>query len=1594
LCAHALAAVLALVGTAPAAAQTPPGVDIVNVATCDFLDPSGSTFPPGGMISVPSNPVVTRVRPPLCFQSVPQLAVEPAGTVGPGDALRYTLTARNDSGGTLTGVTLALPLDPGLDPPASFTDGSAPLAGGGSVPVIASWDPVGRTLTWVLPSLADGRTVSVALTAPTRADLPADSVVTLTGSCTADSCPAPVSSNPVRSAVIPPVLRTIKTADRSTASPGDAVVYRIGIRHEGDAPDFAAVEVRDVLPPGFRYVDGSARLDGLPVADPVVGPEGRSLRFAVGPLLPGEARTLQLAVLVTPRAARGEAINRAFAVGTTPGGSPLSSPPSSAAVTVTPGPFRREATLAGQVFVDDDGDGLPGTFEPGVPGVLVLMEDGRGAVTDVTGRWHLEGVRPGLHVLRLDPSTLPPGELTLVPAGADWAGDRNTRFVETRASTLAVADFPLGPANAPRCHFRGGRAAMALPLASLLRPGGDPAPAATTHLEALADWFASQGARAGWSPEVTCERADASPEEIEALRRRLEDLIDARTHLESAPLAASVPTPAAMPVEDVDPFGDILRAGHAAPAILAPADGSRVSRRNVTIDVLVPLDSEPLLEVNGEPVPSGRVGVSSTLPSRGLAATRYVGVPLRPGANVLALSALGPGGAAQRVESVVTLPDSAVELRLEVPEGRWLADGLTPGRLRVVAVDAAGVRAAERPVVTLRVDGARPTTADLDPDTAGLQVRLEDGQGLVRFAPATVPGRARLVAATERMETELFVDIVPQARSWTLVGLAEGRVAGDGGVEGDGGLAPSVDDTITGDGGRLALFARGPVGEASQLTVSIDSDRERDRDRLFQDYESDRFYPVKGDDSQTIEEAPAQGEIFARLDGPRGFAQWGDFGTGFDRTELLRYDRTLNGATGRVRAGRLAVEGFGAASEQRLVRDVLEPDGTSGPYLLARSPVVSRSETVIVETRDRFRSEKVLAREVKRRDVDYDLDPEAGTLLFNAPVSPFDPDLNPYRIVVLYESRESDDEQIIGGARLAVEAPGGVQVGASAVHEERDGDDLALYGVDLQWRPRPGTVVRGEVARSEEADSASAVRVEVSSRPSPTLGWELSYHDLDADYANPSLLSAAELGSRRLGASLLWEPGESWRLLAEAYEQDDERQDIERTVAGVDVERKFGRLAAFGGLKSVSSDGPTTGSASSTMVKGGLRGRFGERFTAEVSRDQALGDETAVGFPTRTAAAVGYELREGTRLFLRHELESGDGPERDRTLLGVESRIGARTKALSTYSLADGSEGTALRAMTGVETVLPVGPRSSIRLSGARLDTMDGNDEGDYTTLGGGYEYHAGSSLVTSRYELRLGERDDRHLLAVGGAFRPRDAWTFFIRERLFVTDPSGSDTSYRAEGLMGTAYRPLTGRWQFLSRLDHLTASGTTTTAGGVVAGGVLSEPAASASTAPPPTGAPGIGVSPGREAAIASRDSLALSVALGTRLTSRQRLAVSWIGRHVESDRSVGLPSTLTWLTSLHYTAEVRPRWTFGGSLRRFAQDRSDTETWGHGVEVGYLLLRNLWVTGGYNFAGFDDDAFPGADRTDEGAFLSVRFKFDERSLTRWGDLRLDRE
>jgi hypothetical protein len=59
------------------------------------------------------------------------------------------------------------------------------------------------------------------------------------------------------------------------------------------------------------------------------------------------------------------------------------------------------------------------------------------------------------------------------------------------------------------------------------------------------------------------------------------------------------------------------------------------------------------------------------------------------------------------------------------------------------------------------------------------------------------------------------------------------------------------------------------------------------------------------------------------------------------------------------------------------------------------------------------------------------------------------------------------------------------------------------------------------------------------------------------------------------------------------------------------------------------------------------------------------------------------------------------------------------------------------------------------------------------------------------------------------------------------------------------------------------------------------------------------------------------------------------------------------------------------------------SDVMSYSAGVSVGYRVVDNVWVAVGYNFLGFTDRDFAGAEYRAKGVYLALRAKFDQDTL-----------
>ena len=200
-----------------------------------------------------------------------------------------------------------------------------------------------------------------------------------------------------------------KTSPMLNVTRGQLVPYVITVSNS-IAIDIQDVRIVDRFPAGFRYVEGSARIDDQP-AEPVVS--GLELTWS-NLVLGAEGRhTLKLLLAVGAGVSEGEFTNRAQAVHALTG-NPLSEE-AFATVRLVPDPTFDCTDVIGKVFDDHNRNGYQDGDEGGLPGVRLVTVQGLAATTDEHGRFHFTCAitpnesRGSNFVLKLDDRTLPSG---------------------------------------------------------------------------------------------------------------------------------------------------------------------------------------------------------------------------------------------------------------------------------------------------------------------------------------------------------------------------------------------------------------------------------------------------------------------------------------------------------------------------------------------------------------------------------------------------------------------------------------------------------------------------------------------------------------------------------------------------------------------------------------------------------------------------------------------------------------------------------------------------------------------------------------------------------------------------------------------------------------------------------------------------------------------------------------------------------------------------------------------------------------------------------------------------------------------------------
>ncbi|WP_374012619.1 hypothetical protein [Pseudoxanthomonas koreensis] len=416
-------------------------------------------------------------------------------------------------------------------------------------------------------------------------------------------------------------------------------------------------------------------------------------------------------------------------------------------------------------------------------------------------------------------------------------------------------------------------------------------------------------------------------------------------------------------------------------------------------------------------------------------------------------------------------------------------------------------------------------------------------------------------------------------------------------------------------------------------------------------------------------------------------------------------------------------------------------------------------------------------------------------------------------------------------------------------------------------------------------------------------------------------------------------------------------------------------LGSHGAQGEWTSSLPVGTELESDTARIGLGYRVSERLSVGAEVEQEIRGEDR----NRLAVGLDWQAFERSRIYGRYEKQTGltsaygiteAGRQADAFVFGVDTSYIKDTQVFSEYRMRDAVNGRDLQAASGIRHTWDVAPGLRLSSSAEHVKVYDGST-GDATGLAFGLDYTAnplwrGSARVEHRISGDVAGTDpdeafDTTLVQLLAARKLGRDWTLLARNYLLATDYRDRGDVLQDRFQVGLAFRDTdTNRVNALARYEYKLERDES-----------------------------GLVLDQGRVVDVAGQDvrSRAHIVSMHADwhpsrpwwLTGRiagkwQQDRIAWAdGNHVDNRFSATLLSG-------RVVYDVTENWDVGLMAATF-RGQHGANQYAFGAEVGRLLRQNLWLSAGYNWTGFAGDRdLSGYEYTEQGAYLRLRFKFDE--------------
>ncbi len=1008
------------------------------------------------------------------------------------------------------------------------------------------------------------------------------------------------------------------------------------------------------------------------------------------------------------------------------------------------------------------------------------------------------------------------------------------------------------------------------------------------------------------------------------------------------------------------------------------------------------------LKVNGEDVGDRYVGNYVFNKEKTINIKEYKGVPLVEGPNLIEASVIDVSGNLVRTISrnlhFANVPDKIIYM----PDmSKLIANGIDRPRIVVKLLDKHGkpIRKGVRgtfkinaPYVSAQFEdySQKRQLSALEKFEPEYYVYTDDGLAFIELAATETAGEVRLELFLENQkDTVINAWLAPAVEDWIVVGFAEGT-AGYSFLSGKAELIPGDAKHHSLDVDKQTKFyARGRVKGEWIMTLAFDSSKERKKkqDDFKGIIDPNEFYTLYGDGTTQKNDSTSSEKVYIKLERSRFYALFGDFDTALNETELMRYNRSFTGIKSEYSGQFLGFKIFGAEQDSNYFKEEIQGRGESFMYRLARGGILVNSEKIRLEVRDRFRSDKIIKTETFSRHIDYQIDYSSGTINFKQRIDSF-VDFNPQFIIVEYEvlNLEKDGESY-GGRVETKFFNDKVKVGFTHINESLDDKTAKLQGVDVRLKvaDQSEVILEGAETNSEldpAALQARAYRAEIETRTKI----------LDVNTYAKKTETNFGLGQQAVSESGSFKAGAKTSLhLTEKLDHNmgythtkqlltDDVQNVANTE--LKYEHSKGSLAL--GVQRIDELRAEEELEANQATANITHRVFKNKLELQLNVEQNLGSDQSADYPDRYLVQAKYSLTEATKIFLAQEYSNGKAFEGFTTRLGVESDAWTGAKLSSTVNQSISESGPRTYSTMGLAQTLPINEKltvdgavdisQTLRESEKKITPINpsqpatsggilsGNGQftEDYILSSVGFTYRAEPWTWNMRAENRAGDIEDKTGATTNLIRELKKGVTLATSHSYFVSDFEGGAAGELYVGDLSWAYRPLDSRWSILNRLKYRYET----------VDNAQSLPIFGQTTLK--------GADDLTSSAVVNNFNLnRLSLSRKNQFSLYYGAKMAWDEYDSESYKA------FIDLWALEIRQDIGQKWDVGLQGSMLHSWTADNFQYSYGPSIGWTPMTNSWISVGYNFEGFQDRDFDAARYTNEGIYLKIRVKFDEKSL-----------